>query len=142
MSHEHPLLGLAQVNLSAVDVAAARDWYAGFLGIDPYFQRPDQSRPAYVEFRLGDFEDELGIVDRNYLPSATAQPSGAIARWHVADIDATMSRLLELGASEYEPVTLREAGFATASVIDPFGNILGLIHSPHFARQLPPKEAS
>lgn len=141
MANEQPLLGLAQVNLSAIDVAAARDWYASFLGIDPYFQRPDESRPAYVEFRLGGFEDELGIIDRKYLPPATAQPSGVIARWHVADIDATMARLLALGASEYEPVTLREAGFATASVTDPFGNILGLIHSPHFADVLSAKNA-
>jgi len=139
MLNEQTFLGLAQVNLSAVDVAAARDWYTSFLGIDPYFQRPDESRPAYVEFRLGAFQDELGIIDRRYLPPTTAQPSGVIARWHVADIDATMARLLDHGASEYEPVTLREAGFATASVTDPFGNILGLIHSPHFADVLSAK---
>jgi hypothetical protein len=29
-------------------------------------------------------------------------------------------------------VIKREAGFVTASVVDPFGNILGLMHSPHF----------
>jgi hypothetical protein len=27
---------------------------------------------------------------------------------------------------------VREAGFVTGSVLDPFGNILGLMHSPHY----------
>jgi len=43
-----------------------------------------------------------------------------------------VARLLELGATEYQPVVEREAGFITASVVDPFGNILGLMYSPHF----------
>jgi hypothetical protein len=38
-----------------------------------------------------------------------------------------------MGAKEYEPLTSRgEAGFITASVVDPFGNILGIMHNPHF----------
>jgi hypothetical protein len=47
--------------------------------------------------------------------------------WHVDDVPAAVTRLLELGATEYQPVTVREAGFVTASVVDPFGNILGLM---------------
>ncbi len=116
MSDAHPLLGLAQVNISANEVAAARDWYAKFLSQDPYFQRPDEHAPAYVEIRLGTGEYKLGIIDRKYLPPTAAQPSGAIARWHVADIEAVVGRLLDLGATEYEPITQRAAGFTTASV--------------------------
>jgi predicted enzyme related to lactoylglutathione lyase len=52
--------------------------------------------------------------------------------WQVDDVSAAVARLLELGATEYQPVIKREAGFVTASVVDPFGNILGLMHSPHF----------
>ena len=37
-----------------------------------------------------------------------------------------------MGAKEYEPLTKREAGFITASVLDPFGNILGLMYNPHY----------
>ncbi len=36
------------------------------------------------------------------------------------------------GARLYEPLKEREAGFVTAAVLDPFGNILGLMYSPHF----------
>lgn len=132
MKNAIPLLGLAQVNISADDVSAARDWYTEVLGVEPYFQRPDASAPAYVEFRLGSSQDELGIVDSKSLPSGSGDPAGAIARWQVDDIYAAVDRLIELGAKEYEPVTQREADFITASVVDPFGNVLGLIHSPHY----------
>ncbi|WP_114559251.1 VOC family protein [Desertihabitans aurantiacus] len=128
-----PLRGLAQVNLAVEDVAAARDWYARFLGVEPYFQRPDADQPAYVEFRIGDAEDELGLIDRRYLPEPwTSATGGVVARWHVDDLPGTVQRLLDLGARPFEPVVEREAGFATASVIDPFGHVLGLIHSPHY----------
>lgn len=132
-----PLRGIAQVNISADDVKKARDWYAVFLGGDPYFQRPDADNPAYVEFRLGDYQHELGIIDRNYLPEQTRDGlGGAIVRWHVDDLSTTLARLKELGAHENEPRTERGDGFATASVIDPFGNILGLMHSPHYLQTL------
>ena len=38
-----------------------------------------------------------------------------------------------MGATEYDPITKRgDTGFVTASVIDPFGNILGIMHNPHY----------
>ena len=46
MSANDKLRGLAQVNISANDVVKARDWYALFLGIEPYFQRPDAATPV------------------------------------------------------------------------------------------------
>lgn len=137
MSVKSALRGIAQVNIPADDVREARDWYARFLGVEPYFQRPDADNPAYVEFRLGDYEHELGIIDRRYLPPGTqAHLGGTIVRWHVDDLAATMERLKKLGAQEYEPITERGASFITASVVDPFGNILGLISSPHYLHTL------
>jgi predicted enzyme related to lactoylglutathione lyase len=131
------LRGIAQVNISAENVREARDWYTRFLGVELYFQRPEAEHPAYVEFRLGDYQHELGIIDRSYLPSGTTgQPGGAIVRWHVEDLAATLTRLSELGAEVHEPLTERGASFVTASVIDPFGNILGLISSPHYVETL------
>ena len=132
-----PLRGLAQLNLFADDVAAARDWYASFLAVDPYFQRPDGQTPAYVEFRLGDSGDEFGIVSSDFLPpGAVRDPGGVIARWHVDDLRMVVTQLIARGAREWEPVIEREEDFLTASVLDPFGNILGLIQSPYFVEQL------
>jgi hypothetical protein len=39
-----------------------------------------------------------------------------------------------MGATEHEPRTERGAGFITASVVDPFGNLLGITYSPQFVQ--------
>ncbi len=52
--------------------------------------------------------------------------------WHVDDVAAAVDRAIALGATAHDPVTGREAGFVTGSVVDPFGNVLGLMHSPHW----------
>lgn len=135
MDRKHLLRGMATVNYWADDVAAARDWYAQVLGSEAYFQNPDAAQPAYVEFRIGDDEDELGIVSRKYAPTGTQPgPGGAVLYWHVDDIEAALERLKSMGAREHEPLTRRgDSGFVTASVVDPFGNILGIMHNPHWA---------
>jgi predicted enzyme related to lactoylglutathione lyase len=134
MKHKHFLRGMATVNFWAEDVSAARGWYAELLGVEPYFQQPNAEHPAYVEFRIGDDQDEFGIIDRKYAPRAMQPgPGGAILLWHVDDIEAALERLKSMGAQEYDPVTKRgESGFVTASVIDPFGNILGIMVNPHY----------
>jgi predicted enzyme related to lactoylglutathione lyase len=131
------LRGMATVSYWADDLKAARRWYAELLGVEPYFERPDAENPAYVEFRIGDAQDELGIIDRKYAPpGGPAGPGGAVLYWHVDDIEATLARLKAMGATDYQPLTPREAGFITASVVDPFGNILGVMVNPHYLEML------
>ena len=91
-------------------------------------------RLAYVEFRIGDDQDELGLIDRRWAPpGAATEPGGAILYWHVDDVVATFERLLAMGAKEYQPVTPRgDQGFVTAAVVDPFGNVLGIMYNPHY----------
>ena len=134
-SYKQRLRGLATVNFYAADIKAAKKWYSELLGIEPYFERPDSENPAYIEFRLGDYQHELGIIDSKYSPkgSAAASPGGAIVYWHVDDVSVTLEKLKANGAKEYEPLMKRgEAGFITASVVDPFGNILGIMYNPHY----------
>jgi predicted enzyme related to lactoylglutathione lyase len=135
MGKNHAFRGMATVNLWADDLAAARDWYSRLFGVEAYFQRPSSERPAYVEFRIGDDEDEFGIIDRRFAPPAMQPgPGGAILHWHVDDIESTHARLLELGATAYDPITKRgDSGFITASVVDPFGNVIGIMQNPHWA---------
>ena len=101
------LRGFATVNIWADDVPAAVDWYAQVLGVEAYFQRPGpDGTPVYAEFRVGDFEAELGIIDRRFAPAgASSEPGGAIIYWHVDDLKATVEDLLALGAKEFEPIT-------------------------------------
>jgi hypothetical protein len=47
-----------------------------------------------------------------------------------------LERLKAMGAKEYEPLTPRGEGFITAAVVDPFGNVLGIMYSPHYLKIL------
>ena len=114
------LLGLRTAIYPAPDLAAARDWYAKVLGQAPYFDMP-----FYVGFAVGGFE--LGL-----LPDATPATAGPQPLWGVANIEAAHARLLEHGATAFEPVAEVGEGIKVAAVRDPFGNRLGLIENPHF----------
>ncbi|WP_116653546.1 VOC family protein [Pelagibacterium sediminicola] len=137
MANKHFLRGMATINYFADDVTAARDWYTELFGIEAYFQMPSRERPAYIEFRVGDDADEFGIIDSKYAPGGMRTgPGGAILYWHVDDIESALSRLKALGATEHDPITKRgESGFVTASVLDPFGNVVGIMYNPHFVEQ-------
>ena len=124
------LRGLCTVTLAADDLEAARAWYTELLGVQPYFAREHAGQLAYVEFRLGDHADELGLLDRRFLPSGG--PGAAITYWAVDDVTEARRRLLELGATEYLPVTEQGPGFVTASVLDPFGNVVGVMENQHY----------
>lgn len=127
------LRGPATISYYADNVEAAKRWYSDLLGIEPYFVRPEAGPPTYVEFRLGDYQHELGIIDRRYAaPGAATTPGGVVAFWHVDDLPAAYARLLALGATAHEAPIERGAGFVTASVVDPFGNILGVMYNPHY----------
>ncbi|MBE7556292.1 MAG: VOC family protein [Anaerolineales bacterium] len=135
MTNPQILRGVATLNFWAADLEAAKKWYTELLGLAPYFERSGaDGKLAYIEFRLGDYQHELGIIHRNYAPQgATTSPGGAVVYWHVDDVVATLEKLIALGAKEYQPLTKwGEAGFITASVVDPFGNILGIMYNPHY----------
>lgn len=128
------LRGFATMNIWADDVPAAVAWYTELLGKESYFSQsgPD-GRTAYAEFRIGDYQAELGIIHSSYRPlGAATGPGGAIMHWHVDDLEATVERLLAMGAVEYQPITPHSEDFVTASVIDPFGNLLGVMNNPHY----------
>jgi predicted enzyme related to lactoylglutathione lyase len=128
------LRGLATISFWADDLDAATKWYAELLGIQPYFERP-----GYREFRIGDYQHELGLIDRAYAPHTTSEPGGVIAYWHVDDLPGTLEKLLAMGATEYEPLRERGPGFITASVVDPFGNVLGIMTNRHYLEVLAEK---
>ena len=107
------LRGMATLNLWADDLEAAATWYAEVLGTEPY-SRSWSPRPQ------------------------PGTPGGAIVNWHVDDVRSAFARLLALGATAYEGVVERGQGegFVTASVVDPFGNVLGIMQNPHYLEML------
>ena len=132
------LRGFATVSYWADDLVAAKDWYAELLGVEPYFDRPGpDGSPAYFEFRVGDYQHELGLIDRRFAPPGSAtEPGGEIIYWHVDELEASFERLLSMGATEHMPPTERGPGFVTASVVDPFGNVLGIMYNQHYLEVL------
>ncbi|MFF3671855.1 VOC family protein [Microtetraspora malaysiensis] len=130
------LRGLTTISFFADDVAAAARWYGELLGIEPYFARPIEGTPAYVEFRVGDYQHELGIIDSRFAPHRPDTAGGAVAYWHVDDVEAAFERLLSLGATAHEKPIERGPGFVTASVVDPFGNVLGVMYNQHYLEVL------
>jgi catechol 2,3-dioxygenase-like lactoylglutathione lyase family enzyme len=65
MKNKHFLRGMATVSYWADDLKAARDWYTELFGIEAYYQMPNTENPAYIEFRIGDNEDEFGLSTVN-----------------------------------------------------------------------------
>jgi predicted enzyme related to lactoylglutathione lyase len=126
---EQTLRGISTINYFAADHAAAKKWYSEFLGVEPYFERP-----GYAEFRLGDYQHELGIIDSKYVPGTDSLNgrAGVVVYWHVEDVNAVLARAVALGAKQMEAPRDRGHGFITATLVDPFGNILGIMYNPHY----------
>lgn len=116
-------LGIRTVIYHAPDLEKAKNWYAAMLGFPPYFDQP-----FYVGFNVGGYE--LGLdPDPATTPGGSA---GSVAYWGVPDAAAGLQRLVSLGAIERMPIQDVGDGIRVASVLDPFGNILGIIENPNF----------
>jgi predicted enzyme related to lactoylglutathione lyase len=117
--------GLRTAIYRATDLDKAKAWYSNVLGIGPYFDQP-----FYVGFNVGGYE--LGLDPD---PSATAAgQGGVVVYWGVSDSRAALERLLSLGATARTAVQEVGEGIYVATVLDPFGNVLGVIENPHFKR--------
>ncbi|UCC48426.1 MAG: VOC family protein [Gemmatimonadota bacterium] len=116
-------LGLRTVVYQVDDLEEAKAWYSKVLGFEPYFDEA-----YYVGFNVGGFE--LGL-----LPVEDGEAlglGGTLAYWGVDDIEAAMAKLLDLGAGAHGEVQDVGEGIKVGSVVDPFGNLLGIIENPHF----------
>ncbi len=113
--------GLRTVIYGTNDIEKAKSWYSEVLGIKPYFDQP-----FYVGFEVGGFE--LGLD-----PNAVVGANGPVAYWGVPDADEAMKRLLALGAREHHPIQDVGDDIRLGSVIDPFGNTLGIVKNPNFS---------
>ncbi len=111
------LQGLRTVIYHVSDLAAATTFYTNVVGHGPYF-----NEPFYVGFNVGGYE--LGL-----LPDS----DGVATYWGTNDIVAEYARLISLGARTKDAITDVGDGIKTATVIDPFGNVVGIIENPHFS---------
>ena len=115
-------LGLRTVIYRVRDLAAAKAWYAGAFGIQPYFDEP-----FYVGFEVGGYE--LGLHPHE---GELTIGNNEVAYWGVSDIEAAHRHMLDRGATPNEAVQDVGGGIKVAAVNDPFGNVVGLIENPNF----------
>ncbi|HKI02790.1 MAG TPA: VOC family protein [Thermoanaerobaculia bacterium] len=123
-----PFLGLRTAIYYVNDLEKAKAWYSAVLETAPYFDEP-----FYVGFSVGGFELGLHPSGEGSQPGA----GGVETYWGVTDADAALARLLGLGAREHKGVQDVGGGIRVASVLDPFGNVLGIIENPHFKLEGP-----
>lgn len=117
-------LGLRTVVYHVSDLEEAKAWYTKALGIDPYFDEP-----FYVGFNVSGYELGLDPDDSKGEPGK----SGVGAYWGVENAEKSLERLLELGATKHTDVQDVGGGIKVASVLDPSGNVFGIIENPHFS---------
>jgi predicted enzyme related to lactoylglutathione lyase len=104
------------------DLAAARDWYAEMLGIEP-----TEVQPQLVTFALGaswltlHAEDEL---------NTGGDMRGTVAYWGVDDVDAIVARCVERGATAHRGPKTIFTGERLCQLRDPFGNLFGVRQAP------------
>lgn len=114
--------GLRTVIYAAPDIEKAKAWYTKVLGQKPYFDQP-----FYVGFNVGGYE--LGLD-----PDTKRVKTGnnAVAYWGVDDAKKAYARLVKAGAKKASEVRDVGEGILVGTVVDPFGNTLGVIQNPHF----------
>ncbi len=73
---------------------------------------------------------ELGLQPEE-TPS-TNKIESVVTYWGVDDIQSVYDSFIESGATENEKPYNVGGDLMTATVKDPFGNVIGLIYNPHF----------
>lgn len=115
-------LGLRTLIYKVADLESAKNWYTEALGFPPYFDTP-----FYVGFNVGGYELGLYPSDKEFVKGSNVE-----CYLGVTDVAASLARLISLGATENSPLQDVGEGIMVSTVLDPFGNVLGLISNPHF----------
>ena len=117
------ILGLRTTIYKVPDIESAREWYARAFGQRPYFDEP-----FYVGFNIAGYE--LGL-----LPSADVghKSDNILSYRGVEDIERAYREFLSQGAAEHRKPQNVGGEIVTASVLDPWGNVIGLIYNPEFS---------
>jgi predicted enzyme related to lactoylglutathione lyase len=115
--------GLRTVIYPVNDLDKAKQWYSEVLGNGPYFDEP-----FYVGFNVGGFE--LGL-DPDL--QGVTKGNSPVAYWGVENAAESYRRLLDLGATGQSDVQNVGGDIWIATLLDPFGNIFGIIENPGFA---------
>ncbi len=118
------ILGLRTTIYKVGDLEKAKDWYAQAFQTQPYFDQP-----GYVGFDVAGYE--LGLMPEE--APAGEKPDNVVSYWGVENIAGEFARFVDLGAKEDTPPVNVGGEIMVATVIDPWGNSIGLIYNPEFS---------
>ena len=108
--------GIRTVLHPVSDVDQAKAVYTALLGVEP-----QTDSPYYVGYDVAG--QHIGLVPGGG-PQGLTSP---VAYWHVDDIEAKLAEVTAAGATIKDPAGEVGGGRIVASVVDPDGNVLGLI---------------
>ncbi len=117
---------LRSVRYTVGDLAQAEHWYSQWLDVQPY-----PATDGVLRYGVDGSWLEL-TEDPAHQPHA-----GVLAYWGVDSLGHELERLHTLGIHPQTPPALRDTNSPpTATFVDPFGNVVGLVevHDPHAQR--------
>jgi predicted enzyme related to lactoylglutathione lyase len=99
------------------DMRKAKEWYINLTGVQPYFDEA-----FYVGF---DFNGcELGLHPQD---DTVTHGNQTVSHWAVDEIENCVKKLVQQGATILYEISDVGGGIKVATVIDPWGNAVGLI---------------
>ena len=120
-------LGPRTVVYFVEDLEKATAWYTKVLGFGPYFKED-----YYVGFNVEGFE--LGLMPGKTPPEPSEYMS--VSYWGVKDIEEAFGELKSAGATTRTEI--EDVGVKVATLIDPFGNVIGVLEHPAFPNRMKP----
>lgn len=118
------ILGLRTTIYKVTDIEAAKVWYAKAFATEPYFDEP-----FYVGYNIAGYE--LGLQPDETTPDAKGE--SVATYWGVKDINVEFNHFMDLGATAHEAPENVGGEIMTATLKDPWGNVIGLIYNPEFS---------
>ena len=116
------ILGRRTVIYHTSNLKEAKKWYADAFEKPPYFDED-----FYVGFEIGGYE--LGLLPAE---EENQKSDNVETYWGVNNIEDEYQRFLDIGAKEHTEIKDVGDGILVCTVLDPWNNVIGLIHNPHF----------
>ncbi len=129
------LRGMSTINLWAEDLSAATRWYTELLGANRItLARPPGAGQATSSSASATASTNWASSTGDLLPRSLPQAlAGRSCAGRSTTLPHPLDRLVSLGAKLLEPITEQGGpGYVTASVVDPFGNVLGIMYNRHY----------
>ena len=127
-----PAFGPVIPILRIFDESKAREFYVDFLGCKIEFEhRFGVNFPIYLGLSLVGCALHLSEHHGDASPGSHVRIETKAIEAFIKDLQAKDYKFAKPGAPERQPW-----GSLEVTIVDPFGNILGLMHSPHYLEVL------